>query len=131
MANINHLEMAGAFSALPQISIKKSFFGLKTNIIYTTTQSSIQIIQEEYDTTNGKLIVNLLLCSQEKLVAEAGKQNIAKASIGKMRLDVCISEDKQFIAAQLLQFVDLNYVPITDMKVFEGKAAEAFAQAIA
>lgn len=131
MANINHLEMAGAFSALPQISIKKSFFGLKTNVFYTTTQSSIQVIQEEYDVTNGKLIENLLLCSPEKLVAEAGKQNIAKASIGKMRLDVCISEDKQFIAAQLLQFVDLRYVPITDMKVFEGTAAEAFAQVIA
>lgn len=131
MANINHLEMAGAFSALPQISIKKSFFGLKTKIFYTTTQSSIQVIQEEYDVTNGKLIENLLLCSPEKLVAEAGKQSIAKASIGKMRLDACISEDKQFIAAQLLQFVDLRYVPITDMKVFEGKAAEAFAQVIA
>ncbi len=131
MANIKHLEMAEAFSALPQVEIKKSLFGLKTSITYKSTQSNIQVVQNEYDVNNGKLIEELLLCPPEKLAEEAGKKNITSAGIGKMRLDVCVSEDKQFIAAQLLQFVDFNYVPITDMKVFEGKAAETLAQIIA
>lgn len=130
MANIKHLEMAEAFCALPQIEIKKSFFGLKTDIIYTTTKSNIRVVQNEYDITNGKLMEELLLCSPEKLIEEVGKKNITTTSIGKLRLDACVSEDKQFVAAQLLQFADFNYIPVTGMQVFEGKAAEALAQII-
>ncbi len=123
--------MAEAFCALPQVEIKKSLFGLKTSITYKPTQSNIQIVQNEYDVNNGKLIENILLSTPEKLAEEVGKKDITKAGIGKMRLDACVSEDKQFIAAQLLQFVGFNYVPVTDMKVFEGKAAEALSQIVA
>ncbi len=123
--------MAEAFCALPQVEIKKSLFGLKTSITYKPTQSNIQIVQNEYDVNNGKLIENILLSTPEKLAEEVGKKDITKAGIGKMRLDACVSEDKQFIAAQLLQFVGFNYVHVTDMKVFEGKAAEALSQIVA
>lgn len=128
MANINHLEMAGDFSALPQIEIKKSFFGLKTNITYIPTHSNIHVVQNEYDSVNGEHMEDILLAvSPEKIKELISSYNIVKSSIGKVRVDACISEDKQFVAAQVLQFVDFNYVPVTDMKVFEGQTAEAIA----
>lgn len=44
MANINHLEMAAAFKVLPQVEIKKCFFGLSTSMTYQKTNSKIHII---------------------------------------------------------------------------------------
>lgn len=131
MANINHLEMAAAFKVLPQVEIKKCFFGLSTSMTYQKTTSKIHIIQNEYDASNGKLLEDTLLTSPEKLV-EVGvpAKGIKKSSIGNYRLDICLSDDKQFLATQLLRFVNFNYVEITDMKVFEGKAAEIIAEII-
>ena len=131
MANINHLEMASAFKALPQVEIKKCFFGLSTSITYQKTSSKIRIIQNEYDAVNGKMLEELLYTSPEKLAEDgAPAKDIKKSSIGNYRLDVCLSDDKQFLATQLLRFVNFNYVEITDMKVFEGKAAEIIAEII-
>lgn len=123
--------MAAAFKALPQVEIKKCFFGLSTSMTYQKTNSKIHIIQNEYDTSNGKLLEDTLLTSPEKLV-EVGvpAKGIKKSSIGNYRLDICLSDDKQFLATQLLRFVNFNYVEITDMKVFEGKAAEIIAEII-
>lgn len=130
MANIKHLEMAGAFSALPQVEIKKALLGLKTNIIYTPTHSKIHIIQDEYDTNNGKALQQIILADSEHINDIITKSNITKASIGNVRLDACISDDNQFVAVQLLHFVDLTYTPITEMKVFEGEIAAAIAKVI-
>lgn len=125
MASINHLEMAEAFKALPQVEFKKSFFGLSTTILYKKTNSKIHIIQNEYDAYNGKLLEDLLLSPEKQ-----HDTDIKKSSIGNIRLDVCISEDKQFVAAQLLHYVDFNYLQMTDMKVFEGDAAKQLAKVI-
>lgn len=123
--------MAAAFKALPQVEIKKCFFGLSTSMTYMKTNSKIRIIQNEYDASNGKMLEDLLLTSPEKLVElGAPAKDIKKSDIGNYRLDVCLSDDKQFLAAQLLRFVDFNYVEITDMKVFEGKASEIIAEII-
>lgn len=121
--------MAEAFKALPQVEIKKCFFGLSTSMTYKNTNSKIGIVQNEYDADNGRKLEEVLLTSPEKLAEDGGPaKSIKKSSIGNYRLDVCLSADKQFLAAQLLRFVDFNYVEITDMKVFEGKAAEHFAE---
>lgn len=130
MANINHLEMAGSLSALSQIEIKKSWLGLKTDIIYVPTHSSIRVIQNEYDATNGKALQQLIQSTANDLVEKAAKSDIKKASIGNVRLDACISADNQFAAIQLLHFIDLTYTPIMDMKVFEGEQAEALIKVI-
>ena len=84
MANINHLEMAAAFKVLPQVEIKKCFFGLSTSMTYQKTNSKIHIIQNEYDASNGKLLEDTLLTSPEKLV-EVGvpAKDIKKSSIGR------------------------------------------------
>ena len=36
--------------------------------------------------------------------------------------------DHQFVATQLLAFKDFGYKPVTEMKTYTGKTAEAFAQ---
>ena len=130
MANINHLEVAEAFAKLLQIEIKKTLLGLKTNITYIPTRSKIHITQNEYDTNNGNALQQILRTDPKQVIQIIEKFNITKASIGNVRLDACISEDNQFAAVRLLSFVDLTYTPITEMKIFEGKNAEAIAKVI-
>ena len=74
--------MAAAFKALPQVEIKKCFFGLSTSMTYQKTNSKIHIIQNEYDASNGKLLEDTLLTSPEKLV-EVGvpAKDIKKSTI--------------------------------------------------
>jgi pimeloyl-CoA synthetase len=48
--------------------------------------------------------------------------------MGNMKLQACISDDHQFVATQLLAFKDFGYKPVTEMKTYTGKTAEAFAQ---
>lgn len=40
---------------------------------------------------------------------------------GNYMIEICISEDREFIALQLLQLNRLNYVPVSHLLLFEGK----------
>lgn len=128
MASIEHLEMSAALAALPEISVKKSFFGLKTNVIYTPTGSSIKVKINEYSSEMGDKLEEILKVTPDNVAPLLSKSNIEKANLGNVRLEACISNDKQFAAVQLLRFSQLNYTPSTPMVVLTGKAAEAIAK---
>lgn len=128
MTKINHLEMAPTVCALPQIDIKKSFFGLKTLVTYLPTHSSVQVIQNEYSAADGAKLESILKAKPDAAVALLNQTQIEKASMGNMRLDACVSADNQFVALQLLRFIDFDYKPVTSVMVFEGKDAEAYAE---
>lgn len=127
MASIEHLEMSAALVALPEISVKKSFFGLKTNVTYTPTGSSVKVKINEYNTEMGDKLETILKANPDNIASLIAKGNIEKANLGNVRLEACISDDKQFAAVQLLRFSQLNYAPTTDMVVLKGAAAEAIA----
>lgn len=127
MASIEHLEMSAALVALPEISVKKSFFGLKTNVTYTPTGSSVKVKINEYNTEMGDKLETILKANPDNIASLIAKGNIEKTNLGNVRLEACISDDKQFAAVQLLRFSQLNYAPTTDMVVLKGAAAEAIA----
>ncbi|MGN0068848.1 MAG: hypothetical protein ACI350_03875 [Prevotella sp.] len=125
MANIKHFEMAESFAINPNISIRKSFFGLFQTVIYNPTQSPIQAVLKEYTMEMGQRVERLLECPDEQLEERISKsEKIEEAQIGNMRLEACVSRDRQFAAYQLFRFSDFKYQPVTRMKVYEGKAAE-------
>lgn len=127
MASIEHLEMSAALAALPEISVKKSFFGLKTDVIYIPTGSSVKVKINEYTTEMGDKLETILKANPDNVASMITKSNIEKANLGNVRLEACISDDKQFAAVQLLRFSQLNYAPSTPMVVLTGAAAEAIA----
>lgn len=128
MASINHLEMCDTVKALPQINIKKSMFGLSTKIVYTATGSKVNVQQQEYSVDAGTALARILKADTATVASLLEKANIQSSSIGNMRLEGCISEDRQFAAVQLLRFADFNYQPYSDVVVYEGKPAEAVAR---
>ena len=125
MSSIKNLEMAAALSAYQHIEIKKSLFSTKA--IYTPTQSLAKAIILEYSPSEGERVARLLDMPLDKMAAEIQqKGKPATGANGNFRLELCLSDDRQFCAVQLLRFGDFQYKPVFDPRFYEGKDVEPF-----
>ncbi len=125
MANIKSLQMAKELSADQRINIKRTFFGLSTTAVYTPTQSTMDAFRQDYTADESSSLKQLLACPDgqlENLIANY--TGLTKATMGPTRLEAAISRDHQFAAVQLLGYSDFEYVPLTDVRFFEGHDAE-------
>ena len=126
MAKINHLEMTENLMALNDIEVKKGFMGWSIKLIYKPTNSVLKVKEQEYIVEDGKKLASILSSAPENVEAAISKFPVSAVGMGNMKLEACISQDGQFVAAQLLSFKDFSYQPVTEMKVYTGKTAEAF-----
>ena len=126
MAKINHLEMTENFVSLNYIVVKKGFMGWSIKLIYKPTNSVLKVKEQEYTVEDGKKLASILSSAPENVEAAISKFPVSAVGMGNMKLEACISQDGQFVAAQLLSFKDFSYQPVTEMKVYTGKTAEAF-----
>ena len=126
MSSIKNLEMAAALSAYQHIEIKKSLFSTKA--IYTPTQSQAKAIILEYIPTEGERVARLLDMPLDKMAADIQQKGkpVAGAN-GNFRLELCLSDDRQFCALQLFRFGDFQYKPVFEPSFYEGKDVEAIA----
>ena len=125
MSSIKILEMAAALSAYQHIEIKKSLFSTKA--IYTPTQSLAKAIILEYSPSEGERVARLLDMPLDKMAADIQqKGKPATGANGNFRLELCLSDDRQFCAVQLLRFGDFQYKPVFDPRFYEGKDVEPF-----
>lgn len=123
MSSIKSLDMAAAVSAYKNITIKKSFFSTKA--IYTPTGSTVKAMVLEYSPSEGEKLQRLLFMPLDKMVAlieQKGKP--ASGANGNFRLEVCLSDDHQFIALQLFRFADFIYHPLFEPRFYEGTDVE-------
>ena len=128
MAKINHLEMTENLKALNDIEVKKGFMGWTMKLVYKPTNSVLKVKEQEYTAEDGRRLENILSSAPENMEAAISKFPVSAVGMGNMKLEACISQDGQFVAAQLLSFKDFSYQPVTEMKVYTGKTAEAFAK---
>lgn len=129
MASLNNLVMGSDIAKNEHIVIKKSFFGLKEKIVYNQTGSEVEIKQIEYTTESGKQLEILLKAAKIKdTLASIGK--IEQRPMSNVRLDICVSKDRQFIALQLFNYYDLMFHPVTGVRVLEGPDAGLVAKAV-
>ena len=117
--------MAAALSAYQHIEIKKSLFSTKA--IYTPTQSQVKACILEYSPFEGERVARLLDMPLDKMAADIQqKGKPATGANGNFRLELCLSDDRQFCAVQLLRFGDFQYKPVFDPRFYEGKDVEPF-----
>lgn len=128
MAKIDHLDMGPTVLGLDEITVKKGFLGLGSKLIYTPTNSVIKIKENEYSAEDGRKLSDILGAKQENVEEAIGKLEVSAIGVGNAKLQACISEDRQFAAVQLLTFKGFDYQPATEVCVYKGKAAEAFAK---
>lgn len=128
MAKIYHLEMGAEVMALEDIEVKKTFFGMSLKLIYKPTQSIVKIKENEYSAEDGRKLENILNTEPENVEEAIQKFPVSAIGMGNIKMEACISDDHQFAAIQLLAFKDFDYKPVTEMKVYIGKAAAAIAK---
>lgn len=130
MQNISKMEMAKALFSKPYIKTEKTFFGLKTKVTYTTTNSPIVGICQEYTPAEGQKV-------KEILDAKAGELDEVLQRVGhpetttngNFRLNICCSQDYAFAAFHLQQFSGFEYHTIDDIRFVEGSEAEKMLKA--
>lgn len=122
------MEMGVAVSAHKNIDIKKSFFGLKTEVVYVPTNSAVDCYRYEYSPEAEGNLRRLLGATDEKIAEEAKSVGrMKRVDMGNVRLEVAVSADHEFMALLVTKYVDFNYVPVSDVKIYEGAGAQAMA----
>lgn len=128
MAKLKQLEMGKIVSLNPNITVKNGFLGLTQSVIYNPTQSKVSITRQDYTPEVGHWIEQVLNARSEDLeqkVTRIGK--VESVPVGNAHLERCVSEDHHFVAAQLFRYVDFDYIPVTEVKFFEGRDARLVA----
>lgn len=127
MSKINHLEMGAEVMGLDEIEVKKGFLGMSTKLIYKPTNSVVKVKENEYSAEDGRKLENILHTESENVEQAIRDFPVSRIGMGNMKLQGCISDDHQFAAVQLLAFKDFDYKPISEVHIYKGKTAEAFA----
>ena len=131
MANIKNLGMAEQLLANPNISVRKSLFGLVTNYIYNPSGCNIKVVQKNYNPGDGDAVKRMLSLGVDGLKKGLKSKGLPNPIvIGNMQLNICFTKDCQFLAMQMEQFVDYLYKPITDLVIAEGEDAQQILTAI-
>lgn len=128
MANFDKLEMTQELLSHKNLSVVSSLFGLSKKLIYTVTGSTVKAVKNNYNAEAVSHLMRVLESDAHGLASAVKACRAAKVEIGNIELDACISQDKQFVALQLLQFGDYMYRPISKVAFFEGADAELVSQ---
>lgn len=128
MASINNLEMAETIANNSNIKISKGFLGIGSKATYTPTNSKLNAVINYYSAEDAQAYMKLINAAETEVASLAKKVTPpAKLSISNYRLEACVTDDKQFVAIQVLSYADFRNTPICDVKYFEGEAAQAIA----
>ena len=125
MANIKNLQMWHTICNDTRISIQKSWFGLSTTAIYNKTNSVIAAQIFEYSPEDGEKLKTILESPRGQLDNAIGDFHPNKTVNGNYMVEVCVSQDGEFVAVLMNQFIRLGYEPVSDVLIFEGKEAQA------
>ena len=125
MANIKKMEMAQAIFANENISVEKTFLGLKTKLTYKPTGSPIEAKEFDFTPDMGEKMLKLLKTPAEKFdAAIANIGNIPSTPIGHFHLEVIASADGQFTAMQMFRFADFKFQKETEIVYLDAHCAE-------
>ena len=131
MANIKNLGLAEALLANPHISVRKSFFGLVTNYIYNPTGGKIKVVQKNFNPGDGDAVKRMLSLGIDGLKKGVKNADFPQSvNVGNMLLNICYTDDLQFLAMQMSQFVDYRYRPTTELVIAEAEDAQQILTAI-
>ena len=128
MANIKNLQMWNDICADSRIGISKSLFGLKTNVTYVPTQSAIEARTLEFSPEDGEHLKSIIESTNDNIAKAIGNFRPKEVPNGNYLLEVAKSQDAQFVALLLQQFVQLSYEPVTKTLILEGDEAKAISK---
>ena len=88
-------------------------------------EADISAALQEVDSDKASArLKKLLELPQEKLESEIGDFRLKSIPNGNYMVEICTSRDGQFVAVLLLQFVNMNYEPVSAVCIYEGPTAQ-------
>lgn len=131
MSNISNLEMSTAVASHPKVSLKSSLFGLFKTYYYEPSKSELATDQKYLNEDNfGQLSIIANKTDKNQQEMPESLSPIHYSSVCNHRLDICKSEDNNFIALQLFTYKDYLYEPASKVFFFEGNVAQRLAKII-
>ena len=125
MSLTNDREMDDSLHNQSNISIKKTFFGLKETLFFNPTKSKIDGGDLELDSDNGDKIKELLELPDDTICQLTSKMDhLLPAENGMYDLSYCYSQDHKFAALQLTKYMSFEYRPVTAIRFVENETAE-------
>ena len=125
MANFKNLKMAEALLSNNNLSVESTLFGLIKRLVYAPTGSPVKVFRYNYHADAMAPLQRIIESEDKGLNAAVKAFRAQKQAVGNVELDVCLSQDKNFVALQLLQFGDeYAYHPISSPAFFEGEQAQ-------
>ncbi len=116
--------MANAVFSHANIKTEKKFFGSKTNVTYTKTNSPVVGICLEFSPTEGQKVQAIVGAPSNDLEATIQRMGHPKTSDnGNFRLNICYSKDCEFAALHLQQFSGFEYHNVGEIRFAEGEEA--------
>ncbi len=124
MENISKMEMAKALFEKPYIKVEKAFFGLKTKVTYTPTNSPVVGLCLDYAPADGDKVKRLFAASPKEVESILEKQGRPSTSPnGHWRLSLCYSKDRKFVALHFSEFIGFEYKTVGETRFVEGDGA--------
>ena len=128
MANFNNLEMAHALLSHDNLSVQSAMFGLKKHLVYVPTGSPVKVQRYNYNIDAVAPLQRIIETDTSGLAAAVKAFRSPQQEVGNVELEVCMSQDKQFVALQLMQYSDeCIYHPVSAPAIYEGAAAQLVA----
>lgn len=117
--------MAEALLSNNNLSVESTLFGLIKRLVYAPTGSPVKVFRYNYHADAMAPLQRIIESEDKGLNAAVKAFRAQKQAVGNVELDVCLSQDKNFVALQLLQFGDeYAYHPISSPAFFEGEQAQ-------
>ena len=125
MASLKNMEMASVVASHPHIFVKHGFLGLYSKVYYRPTLAEVDCIRNYYTVSSGNAIHQFLLKFQnDPSCAEHTHLKLDFDPNGNYCMELCVARDGSFCVVQLFRYGELEYVPVTEVKIYEGREAE-------
>ena len=128
MANITSLQIWDEICTDARLGVSKSLFGLRTTVTYRPTGSKLDANIAGYSPADGAQIKRIIENFHESTVKDLGNFRPKAIPNGNYQVEVCASQDGEYLAVMMYQFIHLGYEPVTGMHTFEGEKARLLKQ---
>lgn len=111
------------------ITSSSAFLGLITRLMYQPTESRLRFVNRYYGPNLCQPLLHIISLSDQSLEKQiVHKSHYEQNCNGKMLLECCVSDDKEFVAMRLCEFDKIDYLPITEVRFVQGSLAKQVAQ---
>lgn len=129
MSKFNSIEIADIVSLYPKVETHK-FFGFFERVMYMPTRSRIESYRNYYDAPEAHILHDIAEGEDaRRSLSELPEMNTSES--GNYRLDICMSNDCKFVAFQVFERNQNDFVPYSKLCILEGEQAQAFENLLA